>query len=154
MPKKSTAADATLILTLYDLRREAEMRKARNWWYATFWPETADDFMKAMQAAGTPENNWLRQVPSYWEMAASLVLHGTVNEALFLEPSVSGEMFLVFAKLHPFLQDVRERMQNPRMLANVEKLIKKTKAGQERLKGVEQRLAARRKQMQATAGRP
>jgi hypothetical protein len=154
MPKKPTAADATLVLTLYDLRREAEMRKARNWWYAAFWPETADDFMKVMQAAGTPENNWLRQVPSYWEMAASLVLHGTVNEALFLEPSVSGEMFLVFAKLHPFLQDVRERMQNPRMLANVEKLIKKTKAGQERLKGVEQRLAARRKQMQGAAGRP
>jgi hypothetical protein len=153
MPKKPTAADATLILTLYDLRREAEIRKARNWWFADFWPENVDDFMKVMQAVGTQENNWLRQVPSYWEMAASLVLHGTVNEALFLEPASSGEMFLVFAKVHPFLQDVRERMQNPRMLANVEKLIKKTKAGQERLKAVEQRLAARRKQMKTAAGR-
>ena len=32
MAKKPTAADAQLILQLYDLRREAEMRKARNWW--------------------------------------------------------------------------------------------------------------------------
>ena len=147
MPKKPNPADATLILKLYDLRREAEIRKARNWWLAEFWPETADDFMKIAQALGTRENNWLRQVGGYWELAAALVLHGTVNKTLFLEPACSGEMFLIFAKLHPFLKDVREKMQNPRMLANVEKVIKKSKAGQERLKVVEQRLAARRKQM-------
>jgi hypothetical protein len=153
MPKKPTPADATLILQLYDLRREAELRKARNWWMAKFWPETAEDFMKVMQASGTAENAWLRQVPSYWELAASLVLHGTLSEALFLEPASSGEMFMVFAKVRPFLAEVRKRMQNPRMLANVEKVIMKTKAGQERLKFVEQRLAARRTQVKAGAGR-
>jgi hypothetical protein len=147
MPKKPTPADATLILKLYDLRREAEIRKARNWWLVDFWPEAADDFMKVAQAMGTQENAWLRQVAGYWELAASLVIHGAVNETLFLEPAFSGEMFLIFAKLHPFLKDVREKMQNPRMLANVETVIKKSKAGQERLKAVEQRLAARRKQM-------
>ena len=115
--------DAELILKLYDLRREAEIRKARNWWFAAFWPETAEDFLQVAQAVGTPENNWLRQVPGYWELAASLVLHGTLNETLFLEPAFSGEMFLIFAKIHPFLKDVRERTQNPRMLANVEKVI-------------------------------
>ena len=36
-------------------------------------------------ALGTQENNWLRQVGGYWEMAASLALHGAVNEDLFLE---------------------------------------------------------------------
>jgi hypothetical protein len=153
MPKKPTPADAELILKLYDLRREAEIRKARNWWMATFWPENADDFMKVAQAAGTQENNWLRQVPGYWELAASLVVHGTLNETLFLEPAFSGEMFLIFAKIHPFLKEVREKMQNPRMLANVENVIKKSKAGQERLKFVEQRMAARRKQMKEGAGR-
>jgi hypothetical protein len=147
MPKKPTPADAKLILKLYDLRREAEIRKARNWWLVDFWPETADDFMKVAQALGTQENAWLRQVAGYWELAASLVIHGAVNETLFLEPAFSGEMFLIFAKLHPFLKDVREKMQNPRMLANVETVIKKSKASQERLKAVEQRLAARRKQM-------
>ena len=153
MPKKPTLADAELILKLYDLRREAEIRKARNWWLADFWPENADDFRKVAQAMGAQENAWLRQVVGYWELAASLVVHGTVNETLFLEPAFSGEMFLIFGKLHPFLQDVREKMQNPRLLANVEKVINKSKAGQERLKVVEQRLAARRKQMKEGAVR-
>ena len=153
MPKKPTPADAELLLKLYDLRREAESRKARNWWLVDFWPDTADDVMKVAQAMGTQENNWLRQVAGYWELAASLVVHGTVNETLFLEPAFSGEMFLIFAKLHPFLRDVREKMQNPRMLANVEKIIMKSKANQERLKALEQRLAARRKQMKEGAGR-
>src|SRR5512137_2023823 len=123
MPRKPTPADADLILKLYDLRREAEIRKARNWWMNTFWPESVDDFLKVAQAMGTQENAWLRQVPSYWELAASLVLHGTVNETLFLEPAFSGEMFLIFAKLHPFLKDLREKMQNPGILANVEQVI-------------------------------
>ena len=153
MPKKPTTADAELILKLYDLRREAEIRKARNWWFANFWPENADDFMKIALAAGTQENNWLRQVPGYWDLAASLVVHGTLNETLFLEPAFSGEMFLIFAKIHPFLKEVREKMQNPRMLANVENVIKKSKASRERLKSVEQRMAARRKQMKEGAVR-
>ena len=152
MPKKPTPADAELLLKLYDLRREAEIRKARNWWLVEFWPDTADDVMKVAQAMGTQENNWFRQVAGYWELAASLVVHGTVNETLFLEPAFSGEMFLIFAKLHPFLQDVREKMQNPRMLANIEKIVMKSKATRERLAAVEERLAARRKQMKAAAG--
>ena len=153
MPKKPTPADATLILQLYDLRREAELRKARNWWFGDFWPETAEDFMKVAQAMGTQENNWLRQVPSYWELAASLVLHGAVNETLFLEPAASGEMFFIFAKLHPFLKDLREKMHNPGMLANVEKVVTKSKAGRERLQVIEQRVATRREQMKKGAGR-
>jgi hypothetical protein len=153
MPKKPTPADAELILKLYNLRREAETRKARNWWMANFWPENADDYMKVVQAAGTQENNWLRQVMGYWDLAASLVVHGALNEALFLEPAFSGEMFMLFAKLHPFLKEVRQRTQNPRMLANVEAVIKKSKAGQERLKVVEQRVAARLKQMKESAAR-
>lgn len=153
MPKNPTPADATLILKLYNLRREAEIRKARNWWFAEFWPESADDFMTVAQAIGTQENNWLRQVPSYWELAASLVLHGTVSETLFLEPAFSGEMFFIFAKVHPFLKDLREKMQNPHILANVEKVITKSKPGRERLQFVEQRLAARRKQMKEAGAR-
>src|SRR5208283_2251102 len=108
MPKKPTAADAQLILQLYDLRREAEMRKARNWWFVGFWPQSADDFMKIAFTPGSQENNWLRQVTGYWSMAASFVLHGALNEELFIQPAVSGEMFIVFAKVHPFLKELRE----------------------------------------------
>jgi len=55
MPKRPTSADADLILKLYDLRREAEIRKARNWWLIDFWPDNAADVMKVAQAMGTQE---------------------------------------------------------------------------------------------------
>jgi len=134
MPKKPTATDAQLILQLYDLRREPEMRKARNWWFTSFWPRNADDFLKVAWAMGTQENNWLRQVIGYWSMAASFVLHGTLNEDLFIQPAVSGEMFIVFAKVHPFLKDLREKMGDPGSFSNLEKVINRSKYGRERLK--------------------
>jgi hypothetical protein len=154
MTKKPTHADAELILKLYDLRREAEIRKARSWWGASFWPENVDDFLKIANALGSQENNWLRQVAGYWDLAASLVVHGTLNEALFLEPSFSNEMFLMFAKLSPFLKELRERTQSPNVLANVEKVIKNSKAGRDRLKFMEARLASRRKMMKEAVAKP
>lgn len=147
MSTQATPVDAELILKLYDLRREAEMRKARNWWLVTFWPETADDFVKVGMAMGTQENNWLRQVGGYWEMAASLVLHGALNEDLFLETSFCGEMFFIFAKVHPFLAELREKFQSPTMMGNIEKVITRSERGRNTLKAFEERIAARRKAM-------
>jgi hypothetical protein len=147
MPKEPTATDAELILKLYDLRREAEMRKARDWWVVKFWPQTADDFVKVASALGTQENNWLRQVGGYWDMAAALVLHGTIHPELFLEGGVSGEMFFLYAKMQPILKDVREKMQSPGLFSNVEKVIMQSEAGRERLKTVSARVAVRRKAM-------
>jgi hypothetical protein len=151
MPTKATAADAEVILKLYDLRREPEMRKARNWWLVNFWPENAEDFMKIAMSLGSQENNWLRQVGGYWEMAASLVLHGAVKEELFMEPSFCGEMFFIYAKLHPFLNELREKLQSPSMLTNVEKLINNSEKGRETLKLFETRIANRRKTMAEAA---
>ncbi len=151
MPKKPDAADAELILRLYDLRRESEIRKARNWWLVSFWPENADDVLKIGMAMGTQENNWLRQVTGYWELAASFVVRGVLNQDLFLEGSFSGEMFFLFAKISPFLKELREKMNAPSMFGNVEKVIMSTKAGRERLKVMEQRHAARRKAMAGAA---
>lgn len=134
MAKKPTAADAQLILQLYDLRREAEMRKARHWWLSEFWPESPDDFMKVLSAMGTQENNWLRQVGGYWSMAASFVLQGALNEELFIQPAVSGEMYFLLAKVHPFLKELREKLGDPHFFGNIEKLVMRSKFGRERLK--------------------
>jgi hypothetical protein len=134
MSKKPTAADAQLVMQLYDLRREAEMRKARHWWVAEFWPQSTDDFMKIAGAMGSQENNWLRQVGGYWSMAASFVLQGALNEELFIQPAVSGEMVFVFAKVQPFLKELREKMGDPQMFGNIEKVITGSKFGRERLK--------------------
>ena len=148
MSSTPTTADAELITKLYDLRRESEIRKARNWWIG-FWPESADDILRIATALGTQENAWLRQVGGYWEMAASFVLHGTLNRDLFLEPSFSGEMFLFYGKIQPFLKDVREKMQNPAIFANVEKLIATSEGAPERLKQVQARTAMIRKEAQS-----
>ncbi|MCU1301649.1 MAG: hypothetical protein JWQ87_1933 [Candidatus Sulfotelmatobacter sp.] len=134
MSKKATIADAQLILQLYDLRREAEMRKARSWWVGEFWPQSAEDFTKVSGTMGTQENNWLRQVAGYWSMAASFVLQGALNEDMFLQPAVSGEMYLIFAKVQPFLKDLREKLGDPHMFENIEKAITGSKFGRDRLK--------------------
>ena len=110
---KPTAADAQLILKLYDLRREAEMRKARNWWLVTFWPMTADDIIKVASALGTDENAWFRQVAGYWDMAASFVNRGILNADLFLEGGSSGEMVFLFAKIQPVLKETAREDEGP-----------------------------------------
>ena len=147
MPKKPTAADAQLILQLYDLRREAEMRKARNWWLIGFWPRSADDFMKVAYVPGTPENNWLRQVNGYWSMAASFVLAGALNSDLFLQPAVSGEMFIVFAKVQPFIKELREKAGDPEMFGTIEKVIMSSKYGRERFKFMLKRVEMMREKL-------
>ncbi|MFY9744148.1 MAG: hypothetical protein WA252_05795 [Candidatus Sulfotelmatobacter sp.] len=147
MAKKATPADAQLILQLYDLRREAEMRKARNWWFVSFWPRSAEDFMKIAFTPGSQENNWLRQVSGYWSMAASFVLQGALNADLFLQPAVSGEMFIVFAKVHPFLKELRQKAGDPHMFATIEKVINSSKFGRERLKFMLKRVETMREKM-------
>jgi len=133
MSKKPTTADAQLVLQLYDLRREAEMRKARNWWSGEFFPQSADDIMAVAFSMGSQENNWFRQVAGYWNMAASFVLLGALNEELFLQPACSGEMFLIFAKVHPFLKEVRAKIGDPHLFMNIEKVVTRTKWGRDRL---------------------
>ena len=144
MAKKPTADDARLILELYDLKREPEMRKARQWWLTTFWPKDADEYMKVAMTMGTEENNWLRQVISYWGIAAWFVENGVLNEKLFFTTAFCGELFFIFAKVRPFLKELREKTKNPEMLLAVEKLIMGSKLGRERFGKVEPRVQAMR----------
>jgi hypothetical protein len=141
MPKKATAEDAQIIMKLYDLRREAEMRKARAW-FAGFWPRSADDVVKVINAAASQENAWLRQVTGYWEMASSLVVRGVLNEELFFDSG--GELWFSIAKVYPFLNEIREKAQAPYYFRNSENLVTRTKAGRERLEMMLKRAESRR----------
>ncbi len=147
MAKKASAEEAQLILKLYDLRRETEMRKARSWWMSEFWPKNADDFLTVAWAMGTQENNWLRQVGGYWGIAASFVLQGVLSEDLFLVPGFSGEMFVMFAKVHPFLGELREKLGDPEVFADIEKVVMRTKWGRDRLKFLLKRLESWQEKM-------
>jgi hypothetical protein len=133
MAKKPTIADAQLIAQLYDLRREAEMRKARAWWAGEFFPQNVEDYLTVLWAMNTQENNWLRQVAGYWSMVASFVNQGALNEQLFLAPGFSGEMFLIYAKIHPFLKELRARLNDPNVWKDIETAITHTKWGRDRL---------------------
>jgi hypothetical protein len=145
MSKKATTQDARLILELYHLRREVQMRKARRWWITDFWPENAGDYLKVEMARKTPESDWLRQVVSYWGMAASFVLHGTLSKKVFLDASFSTEMFFLFAKIQPFLKELRHKTLNPDLMRNIEKVIMESKTGRVRLRQVIKRVERRRK---------
>ena len=83
-------------------------------------------------------------------MAASFVLYGALSRELFLEPSFSGEMFVFYGKIEPFLKELREKMQSPTIFGNVEKLIATSEGGAERLKQTQERMAGIRKMAQAS----
>jgi hypothetical protein len=151
MAKKPTTADAHLIIELYDLRREPEMRKARAWWAGEFFPESADDFLKVAWAMGTPENSWLRQVSGYWDIVCSFVVSGVLNEDLFLQPGFSGELFLIYAKIHPFIKELREKLNDPNVFRTVEKAVTHTKWGKNRLQFMTNRVAALREKRKAAS---
>lgn len=145
MPGQATPTDAELILKLYDLRREAEMRKARAW-FAGWWPRSADVVIEMINAPTNPaENAWFRQVTGYWEMAASFVLRGVLNADLFYDSG--GEMWFTLAKVYPFLKEVREKAQAPYFFQRVEKLATGSDEARERLGMMLKRAEARRAAM-------
>ncbi len=148
MPKKPTPEDAQIIMRLYDLRRETEMRKARSW-FAGFWPRSADDVVQVINAPNPQENAWFRQVSGYWDMAASFVLRGALNEDLFFDSG--GEMWFILSKVYPFLKEVREKGKVPYYFQRVEKLATQTKEGNERLQMMLTRAEARRAVVAAKA---
>jgi hypothetical protein len=143
---KATPADADIVLKLYDFRREPLMREARNWFLMKFWPKTAQDVVAVATAFGTQENAYFRQIVSYWEMSASLVLQGALHPDLFLD--WSGEMMFFFAKFQPILNDVREAMKNPGFFAKVETVI-----NQGNKQEVIATMVERQKAMTSAAGR-
>ena len=87
----ATAADAEIILKLYELRTETVMRQARAWVGGEFWPQTVEEFYAVFENPRDPHNPWLRQVLTYWEMGAAMVLHGAVSAEL-----VEGELWQQF----------------------------------------------------------
>src|SRR5262245_26565950 len=135
--------EADLILKLYDLRREQTMRIARDYYVRDFNPESMSDITTALSGEHSAH---LRMVVSYWEMAAALVNHGAIDINLFND--TNGEHFAIFAKLEPFLGEIRAAF-GPQFLVNLEKLIDATPDGRKRAAEIRERLKAMRAQMAA-----
>ena len=135
-----THHDAEIILKLYDLRREPVMREARSF-VAQFAPKSVDDMLKVANAFGTKEQAYLRQVAGYWEMAASLVNRGALNRELALDNF--QEMFFVYAKVQPYLEEYRKAVLAPGFLRNVQELAESSAETRKRTSDMQAMLAAR-----------
>ena len=149
MPSPYESAD--LIMKLYELRREATMREARTWFALSFNPDSADEVARTM---GGPNSAHFRMVTSYWDMAASFVNNGAIDEKMFTD--ANGEHLVVFAKVEPFLAEHRNRMGNQAFMANLEKLIMKQPNAKEGLATIRDRfrqIAAARPAGQAAVAR-
>src|SRR5580692_5373802 len=98
----SKQEEAGLILKLYELRREETMRKARDWYFRDFNPQSMAEFTEAMMGE---HSGHLRMVVSYWDMAAALVDGGSISLELFANSN--AEHIGVFAKVELLLGDIR-----------------------------------------------
>lgn len=136
----ATPADAEIILKLYQLRTEPLMREARAWIGGEFWPNTAEEFFAVVQNPGDPHNAHFRQVTTYWEMAAAMVLHGAVSAELFVDCNSEG--FFLLAKFTHILEPIREKM--PRFMTKTSELVSRFSAASARYEAALKSVQARR----------
>jgi len=126
--------DANLILKLYDLRREPVMREARNWFF-TFNPTSGAEYMEALMGE---HSGHLRMVITYWDMAASLVNNGAIDEQMFND--ANGEHLFIFSKIEPVLGEIRQIMNAPDALRNFEALVRRIPDNEKKLADMRERI--------------
>jgi hypothetical protein len=112
--------DVLAILKLYELRRDPKMREARSWYLTEFRPQSAMDIIKLL-ISGEKESANFRMITSYWDMAASFVNNGGIDEKLFLDANT--ENIAVYSKLQPFLPEIRQIINEDDYYMNLEKLV-------------------------------
>lgn len=122
---------ANLMLRLYEIRREEKLRKARDWYVNQYTPPASpDEFMKRFPP-GSEENAYIRMVTSYWEMCASIVNRGLIDDELFFENN--GEIWIVWEKTKPVAPAWRAFFGNPRIFANLESCVNRLEAWREKI---------------------
>jgi hypothetical protein len=123
--------EANLILKLYEMRREQEFRKAREWFDTEFNPQTAQDVIDLV-TSGFAETARFRMVLTYWEMVAALVNYGSIDADLIHTTNV--EHLRYYAKIEPFIDEVRKALGGD-FLPELEKLVKTAPDYEKRLAG-------------------
>ena len=114
-----TYEQGDLQIKLFDLRREAKLRQARDWFQKNYH---ANNFQEAMKVApmGTEAGAFYMMVVSYWDQVAAYLNHGLLNEDLLFE--TTGEFFFVWERIKPSIPEGRKVFQNPLYAANLEKM--------------------------------
>jgi len=147
-----THEQAQLQLKLYDLRREAKLRQARDWFFRNYIVEKLEDSAR-IAAPGTENGALAMMVLTYWDQACSFLNYGLLHEDLFFE--TSGEFFGVWERIKPIISEARQRFGNNLFLANLEKAAQRFEAWSEsRNPGAIAAMRQMMKQMQSQFQKP
>ena len=118
MPKPTTA-DAELLLHLYEIRRDAELRRARAWFLTQFKPASWAE-IKARYLSHSDEDRWFRMTISYWEMVGTLVNRGVLDPGLFFDHT--GEDVVTWERCKGWIVDARADIR-PTYLYQFERMV-------------------------------
>src|SRR5436305_11908957 len=124
------AIAADVLVKLYELRTQPELRAARGWFAFEFHPTSAQDVLRTWLGPGHQSAPY-RMVTSYWDMAASFVSVGAIPAEMF--NAANTEHFALYAKMRPFVSEVRAATRYPDYLAHVERLVTSPADAAERL---------------------
>ncbi len=117
--RKPTHADAELLLRLYEIRREPELRRARKWFLTDFkpgeWPE-----IKARYLSHSDEDRWFRMTVSYWELVGTLVGRGVLHPELFFDHT--GEHVVTWERCKSWIAGARADIR-PTYLYRFERMV-------------------------------
>ncbi len=130
MPGKKGTEQAELILRLYELRRETVMREARIFVGAVFAPTSVDDLVEIVSKGGK-ETGFVLQVYGYWDMVCAFVLHGMLSEGLVYD--TCQEMYFQYAKIQPYVEGFRQKMNLPEWMRNIERVVEGSEKGRKRI---------------------
>src|SRR5262245_2808666 len=125
---KPTHADAELLLHLYEIRREPELRRARIWMMSEFKPTTWAD-IKSRYLSNVDDDRWFRMTTSYWEMLATMVNRGALHAELFFDST--GEDIVTWDRVKSLVPDARADIR-PTYLFQLEKLVEAHQAYRKR----------------------
>ena len=117
--RKPVHADAELLLRLYEIRRDPELRQARKWFLTEFQPGGWQD-IKSRYLSHNDEDRWFRMTTSYWEMVGTLVNRSVLHSDLFFDHT--GEDIVTWERCKGWIADARADIR-PTYLYQFERLV-------------------------------
>jgi hypothetical protein len=128
MNAKPTHEQARLHLQLFEMRREAKLRQARDWFFANYYVDNLEDVMR-IAGPGTETGTYAMMVLGYWDQTCAFLNYGLLHEDLFFE--TAGEFFGVWERVKPIIQEFRKMMSNQHFLEHLEKAATRFEAWNE-----------------------
>ena len=117
--RKPGHADADLLLKLYEIRRDPELRQARKWFLSEFKPAGWAE-IKSRYLSHNDEDRWFRMTISYWEMVGTLVNRGVMHPDLFFDHT--GEDVVTWERCKSWITEARADIR-PTYLYQFERMV-------------------------------